>query len=157
MDGGGASTQTNRKRLYKQRVISLHTRAYSLLLLLFRFPTPTRWAAHFNQTVVVAPFFSPCTCTNCDHCAGFQHKGLGEDDVTMNCLLKRIIFTFFVVQNVLLNFLCFSFTTTNPPTLNTVWLSFWTRVGQRRLFFNCRVVVWWIFMVFRLLLYRFAS
>lgn len=96
---------------YTSRVISLHTRAYSLLLLLFRFPTPTRWAAHFNQTVV-APFFSPCTCTNCDHCAGFQHKGLGEDDVTMNCLLKRIIFTFFRGTNVLLNFLRFSFTTT---------------------------------------------
>lgn len=112
MDGGRGCKYTDESQTTIQAE-SFHCIQELIHYYYFASPPPsTRWAAHFNQTVV-APFFSPCTCTNCDHCAGFQHKGLGEDDVTMNCLLKRIIFTFFVVQNiVLLNFLRFSFTTT---------------------------------------------
>lgn len=60
-------TQTNSKRLYQQ-TLSMHTRAY----LLVPFPPPLAGMPPVKGTFQSGgSFFSPCTRTNCDHCAGF--------------------------------------------------------------------------------------
>lgn len=96
MDGGGASTQTNRKRLYKQS----HFIAYkSLFIIIISLPHPHPMGSTFQSDCGGSFFLSLYLLVQIAITAqDFSTKDLGEDIVTMNSLLKRIIFTFFVVQ-----------------------------------------------------------